>query len=55
MNIFSKLTKLTNLTENYKTLIGYMQNNPESFVKMRTLEISKACFISTSTIYKFYE
>jgi len=52
MNIFSKLTKLTNLTENEKTLVSYMQDNPEAFVKMSALEISEACFISTSTIYR---
>ena len=52
MNIFSKLDKLTNLTENEKTLVSYMQNNPEIFVKMSALEISEACFISTSTIYR---
>ncbi|WP_238916331.1 MurR/RpiR family transcriptional regulator [Clostridium sp. YIM B02555] len=52
MNIFSKLNKLTNLTENEKTLVSYMQDNPESFVKMSALEISEACFISTSTIYR---
>lgn len=53
MNIFSKFNKLTNLTENEKTLVRYMQDNPEIFVKMTALEISKACFISTSTIYRF--
>ncbi|OOM78186.1 HTH-type transcriptional regulator MurR [Clostridium puniceum] len=52
MNIFSKLNKLTNLTENEKTLVNYMQNNPETFAKMSALEISEACFISTSTIYR---
>jgi len=52
MNIFSKLNKLTNLTENEKTLVSYMQDNPEGFVKMSALEISDACFISTSTIYR---
>jgi DNA-binding MurR/RpiR family transcriptional regulator len=52
MNIFSKLDKLTNLTENEKTLVSYMQDNPEAFVKMSALEISEACFISTSTIYR---
>lgn len=52
MNIFSKLNKLTNLTENEKTLVTYMQDNPEIFVKMSALEISEACFISTSTIYR---
>ncbi|MDS0525803.1 MurR/RpiR family transcriptional regulator [Clostridium sp. SHJSY1] len=52
MNIFSKLNKLTNLTENEKTLVNYMQDNPETFVKMSALEISESCFISTSTIYR---
>ncbi|EHJ00803.1 transcriptional regulator, RpiR family [Clostridium sp. DL-VIII] len=52
MNIFSKLNKLTNLTENEKTLVNYMMDNPEIFVKMSALEISDACFISTSTIYR---
>jgi len=52
MNIFSKLNKLTNLTENEKTLLKYMQDNPENFVKMSAAEISEVCFISTSTIYR---
>ena len=53
MNIFSKLNKLANLTENEKTLVKYMQDNPEVFVKMSAIEISKACFISAATIYRF--
>ena len=53
MNSFSKLNKITDLTENEKTLVKYMQDNPEDFLKMSALEISKACFISTSTIYRF--
>ena len=52
MNIFSKLNKLTNLTESEKTLVKYMQDNLESFVKMSASEISETCFISTSTIYR---
>ncbi len=52
MNIFSKFNKLINLTENEKTLVNYMVDNPENFVKMSALEISDACFISTSTIYR---
>ncbi|WP_243128366.1 MurR/RpiR family transcriptional regulator [Clostridium chromiireducens] len=46
------MNKLTNLTENEKTLVTYMQDNPKVFVKMSALEISEACFISTSTIYR---
>nr|WP_207729649.1 MurR/RpiR family transcriptional regulator [Clostridium cibarium] len=46
------MNKLIDLTENEKTLVSYMQDNPEIFVKMSALEISEACFISTSTIYR---
>lgn len=52
MNIFSKLNRLTNLTANEKTLVSYMKDNPESFIKMSAIEISEECFISTSTIYR---
>ena len=52
MNIFTKLNKLTDLTENEKILANYMQNNPENFIKMTAHDISKECFISVSTIYR---
>ncbi len=52
MNIFSKLDKLTDLTQNEKTLVCYMQTNSEDFIRMSASEISKACFISTSSIYR---
>ena len=52
MNIFSKLNKLTSLTENEKILVRYMKNNSETFVKMSAVEISEAAFVSTSTIYR---
>lgn len=52
MNIFSKLDKLTDLTQNEKTLVYYMQNNSEDFIRMSASEISKACFVSTSSIYR---
>ena len=52
MNIFSKLDKLTDLTQNEKTLVCYMQDNSEDFIRMSASEISKACFISTSSIYR---
>lgn len=52
MNIFSKLNKIANLTENEKILVKYMQDNTETFIKMSASEISEACFISPSTIYR---
>ena len=39
MNIFSKLNKITNLTENEKTLVKYIENNSEDFIKMSAVEI----------------
>lgn len=52
MNIFSKLNKITNLTENEKTLVKYIENNSEDFIKMSAVEISEVAFVSTSTIYR---
>lgn len=52
MNIFSKLNKITNLTENEKTLVKYIENNSEDFIKMSAVEISEVTFVSTSTIYR---
>jgi len=52
MNIFIKLDKLTSLTESEERLVNYMLDNTEDFLKKSALEISKACFVSTSTIYR---
>lgn len=52
MNIFSKLNKITNLTENEKTLVKYIENNSEDFIKMSAVEISEVAFVSTSIIYR---
>lgn len=52
MNIFSKLNELTDLTENEKIVASYMENNPEVFIKMTAQEITEACFVSNSTIYR---
>lgn len=53
MNIFNKFYKLTDLTENEKILVKYIVDNSEVFVKMSSSEISEACYISPSTIYRF--
>lgn len=55
MNIFSKLNKITNLTENEKTLVKYIENNSEDFIKMSAVEISEVAFVSTSTIYRLFQ
>lgn len=55
MNIFNKLNKITNLTENEKTLVKYIENNSEDFIKMSAVEISEVTFVSTSTIYRLFQ
>lgn len=55
MNIFNKLNKITNLTENEKTLVKYIENNSEDFIKMSAVEISEVAFVSTSTIYRLFQ
>lgn len=52
MNIFNRLNQLTDLTQSEKTLVEYMQNEPDNFVKYNAARIAKECFISTSTIYR---
>ena len=49
MNIFNQLQELT---ENEKTLISYIEDHTEEFLKLNAQGIGKACFVSTSTIYR---
>ena len=52
MNIFSKFEHLKDLTQNEKVLIDFIKNNPEQFMNMKSSEICKACYISSSSIYR---
>lgn len=52
MNIFSKLEHITDLTDNEKIVVTFIKEHIEDFIKMSASEISAACFISTSTIYR---
>lgn len=52
MNIFSQLEHMTNLTDNEKLVVQYLRNNPEKFVSMSASDIAKACYVSTSTVYR---
>lgn len=54
MNIFSKLEHIA-LTTNEQILVDYINKHPLEFVKMSAVEISKECFVSTSTIYRLCE
>ena len=44
MNIFTKLEHLNDLTESEKIIVDYIKNNPETFIKMSAVQISKTCF-----------
>ena len=52
MNIFSKLEHMVDLTANEKIVVDYIKKNPQEFVKKSAMNISKECFVSTSTIYR---
>lgn len=51
MNIFSLLEHVDS-TENEQILIHFIKESPEQFVKMNAKDISKQCYISSSTIYR---
>ena len=52
MNIFTKLEHLNDLTESEKIIVDYIKNNPETFIKMSAVQISKTWFVSTSSLYR---
>ncbi len=52
MNIFVKLNKLSNLTENERNLVNFIQNNPEDFINLSASKIGYSTFVSVSTIYR---
>lgn len=52
MNIFSKFEYLNDLTDSEKILVDYIKDNPDSFIKMSASDISKTCYVSTSSVYR---
>lgn len=52
MNIFSKLQHVTNLTDNEQSIVDFMQQHPEEFIAMNASQISEACYVSASSIYR---
>lgn len=52
MNIFTKLSELSNLTENEKILVNYIKNNPEDFINLPAPKIAYMSYVSISTIYR---
>ena len=52
MNIFSRFDHLTDLTENEKILVKYIKENPDKFISMSSSQISKTCYVSSSSLYR---
>ena len=55
MNILSKLKSHEHLSHNEKTLREYILMHPNDVLDMDAKELSLACFVSTSTIYRLCE
>lgn len=52
MNIFSQLEHIVDLTDNEKIIVSFLKEHPQDFVKMSATDISKKCYVSTSTLYR---
>ncbi len=52
MNIFSKLKHITDLTDNEKIIVNYIKEHTEDFIRLSATEISRQCYVSTSSIYR---
>ena len=52
MNIFTQLKNTNNLTNNEKQIVDLILENPSKFLDMNSEQISKECFVSTTTLYR---
>lgn len=52
MNIVTKMSELTELTANEKTLVTYIVAHPREVINFRSAELGAAAFVSVSTIYR---
>lgn len=52
MNIYTKLSQLTKLTENEKILVDFIMQNPDQVIMMNALELSKKTYVSQTTVYR---
>lgn len=53
MNIFIKFEYLNDVTESEKLLIDFIKRKPDDFIKMSAAMISKECYVSSSSLYRF--
>ncbi|WP_294578708.1 MurR/RpiR family transcriptional regulator [uncultured Thomasclavelia sp.] len=52
MNILTKLSSLTKLTENERILTEYIINHPEQILTMNAKELAHKTFVSQTTVYR---
>lgn len=52
MNMLTKMSELTELTTNEKTLVTYIVAHPWDVINYRSNELAEAAFVSVSTIYR---
>lgn len=52
MNLFQKMSKLSNITPNEQILIDYIKTYPVDFISLRPREISARTYVSVPTIYR---
>ena len=53
MNIFIKFEHLKDATDSEQKIIDYIKTDPQNFIKKSANEISKECYVSSSSIYRF--
>ena len=52
MNIYTLLQTKTDFTTSEKMIAKYILENPEKVIYMSAQEISEACFVSVTSIYR---
>lgn len=52
MNMFVKLENIQNITESENKIVQYVLTHPDSVMSMSIKELAKACYVSTSAVYR---
>ena len=52
INMFTKLENIQNVTESENKVVQYILTHPDSVMTMSIKELSEACYVSTSAIYR---
>ena len=52
MNIFTKISQLTKLTDNEKLLVDFILSHPEKVMMMNAKELALQTYVSQTTVYR---